>query len=121
MNFTRCDQRVAGACLAAPLAQRFAYRSAGVDNALVELGNLHLATKLSDVQTEHPREASGDDGWGYFHLLITTRRYRRSFHDTNKKPRREAPGHICERCFCRIARHRIARRRKYNDETDIRQ
>ena len=46
------------------IGQRFAYRSAGIDNALVELGNLHLAAKVLDVQTEHPREASGDDGWG---------------------------------------------------------
>jgi len=64
VNFTRCDQRVAGACLAAPLAQRFAYRSAGVDNALVELGNLHLAAKLVDIEGDHRYEACGDYGCG---------------------------------------------------------
>ena len=46
--------------LGCSLGQRFAYRSAGVDNALVEFGNLHLAAKLVDIDGDHHHEACGD-------------------------------------------------------------
>ena len=61
------------------IGQRFAYRSAGIDNALVELGNLHLGTKV--VATRHAAITVTASSM----LLNTTRWYLGSFHDTNKK------------------------------------